>query len=112
MSARASVRVLALVSLASLGWALSFGVGATLSSLWLSDHGCSAGSIGLNTTCYYLGVALASPLVPALMRRHGRLCVVAGMVLDAATTALFPWCEGVLWWHVLRIVGGVGTAMS
>src|SRR5690349_11797470 len=74
MPARSGVRVLALVSLASLGWALSFGVGATLSALWLNDHGRSAGCIGLNTTFYYLGVAVASPLVPALMRRGGRWC--------------------------------------
>jgi len=104
-------RALALVSLASLGWALSFGVGATLSSLWLSRAGCSAGCIGLNTTFYYLGVALASPLVPALMRHSGRRCVVAGMILDAVTTAAFPFCEGSVW-HLLRFAGGVGTALS
>lgn len=106
------IRVLALVSLASLGWAFSFGLGATLSALWLKDAGCSGAAIGLNTTCYYLGVALASPLVPLLMRRHARLCVIAGMLLDALTTAIFPTCEGVYAWHLLRFIGGVGTALS
>lgn len=105
-------RILALLSLASLGWAVSFGLGATLSSLWLKDAGCCAGTIGLNTTFYYLGVALASPFVPWLMRRASRSCVVTGMLLDALTTALFPLCDGVFLWHLLRFVGGVGTALS
>jgi MFS family permease len=106
------IRTLVLVSLASLGWALSFGVGATLASLWLSAAGCSACAIGLNTTFYYLGVALAAPVVPALMRRSGRGCVVLGMVLDAFVTAAFPFAPGVVAWHVLRFAGGVGTALS
>jgi MFS family permease len=105
-------RDLALVSLASLGWAFSFGLGAPLSALWLRDAGCSASAIGLNTALYYLGVALASPFVPALMLRANRSCVIAGMLLDAGTTALFPLCHGLPAWHALRFVGGVGTALS
>lgn len=110
MSARNGV--LALLSLASLGWAMSFSVAATLAPRWMHDAGCSASSVGLNAACYYLGVALASPLVPPLLRNGGRWCVVVGMLLDALTTALFPFGEGVVYWHLLRFVGGVGTAMS
>jgi MFS family permease len=101
-----------LLSLASLGWAFSFGLGAPLASLWLRDAELGAESIGLNTSLYYLGVALASPLVPWLMRRGSRQCVLAGMLLDAFTTALFPLCHGALAWHLLRLVGGAGTALS
>ena len=107
-----SRRSLALLCLASLGWAFSFGLGAPLASLWLRDAGLSAKSIGLNTSVYYLGVALAAPLVPWLMRRANRSCVIAGMLLDAFATALFPWCEGAVLWHLLRLAGGVGTALS
>jgi MFS family permease len=103
---------LALLSLASLGWAFSFGLGAPLASLWLEKAGLSGGAIGLNTSLYYLGVALAAPLVPCLMRRGSRACVLAGMLLDAAVTALFPLCSGALAWHLLRLMGGVGTAFS
>lgn len=103
---------LALVSLASLGWAFSFGLGAVLASLWLKDAGQSARAIGLNTSLYYLGVALAAPFVPRLMRRGNRACVAGGMVLDAVTTALFPWCHHLALWHLLRFLGGVGTALS
>ncbi len=103
---------LVLLSLTSLGWAFSFGLGAPLASLWLKQAGLSAAAVGLNTSLYYLGVALASPLVPWLMRRGSRSCVLAGMLLDAFTTALFPLVEGALAWHLLRIIGGVGTALS
>lgn len=105
-------RPLLLVSLASLGWAVSFGLGAPLASLWLRDAGCSARAIGLNTSIYYLGVAVAAPVVPWLMRRHNRTCVVIGMLLDAVTTALFPFATNLFTWHVLRLAGGIGTALS
>jgi MFS family permease len=100
------------LSLASLGWAFSFGLGAPLSSLWLRDAGLSAGTIGLNTSLYYLGVALAAPLVPCLMRRGSRACVLAGMVLDACLTAVFPLGSGALAWHGIRFAAGIGTALS
>jgi MFS family permease len=109
---RPTSRPLALVSMASLGWAFSFGLGAPLASLWLRDAGCSAGTIGLGTSLYYLGVAVAAPFVPILMRRGNRACVVLGMLLDAGTTAAFPLCHGILAWHLLRLLGGLGTALS
>jgi MFS family permease len=105
-------RSLVLISLASMGWAFSFGLGATLAPLWLQDAGCAGWLIGLNTSGYYLGVALAAPFVPWLMGRTNRWCVVAGMLLDAVSTALFPWVEGVWLWGLLRLAGGVGTALS
>jgi MFS family permease len=101
-----------LVSLASLGWAVSFGLLASLAPLTMREGGQSASAIGLNTSLYYLGVAVVAPFIPALMRRGGRRCVVAGMLLDAATTALFPFVSGALAWHALRLLGGVGTALS
>jgi MFS family permease len=114
MSARATNprRTLALLCLASLGWAFSFGLGAPLAALWLRDAGCSARVIGLNTSIYYLGVALTSVFVPRLMGWGGRTCVVAGMALDAAVTALFPWGTGPAGWFLLRLLGGAGTALS
>ena len=105
-------RTLALVSLASLGWAVSFGMLSALAPLWLRAHGQPAGFIGLNTSIYYLGVAVASPFVPWLMRRTGRWCVVLGMAADALTTALFPFVQGALAWHLLRLLGGAATACS
>lgn len=105
-------RSLLLLCLASAGWAFSFGLGTPLASLWLRDAGCNARVIGLSTSIYYLGVALASLLVPWLMKRSSRACVTVGMVGDAVTTALFPWVEGLAAWLLLRLAGGVATAMS
>jgi MFS family permease len=98
--------------LASGGWAFGFGLGAPLASLWLRDAGHSARVIGLNTSLYYLGVALAAFAVPCLMRRFCRLCVVGGIIADAVVTALFPWTDNLLAWSALRLIGGVATALS
>jgi MFS family permease len=105
-------RDLLVLCMASAGWAFSFGLGAPLSSLWLHDTGCSAKLVGLNTSVYYLGVALAAAAVPWLMARADRACLVAGMVLDALATAVFPWTDSELVWFLLRLLGGAATAMS
>ena len=105
-------RRLALISVASLGWAFSFGLGAPLAALWLKQAGASGWTIGLNTSFYYLGVALVAPFLPRLMVRHNRACIIAGMLIDALTTAAFPWVSGEVAWHGLRVLGGVGTALS
>ncbi len=110
--ARKSRRTLLLLCLASAGWAFGFGLGAPLASLWLRDAGQSARVIGLNTSVYYLGIALAALVTPWLMRRLGRSCVLAGIVVDAVVTALFPWAESLPAWFALRFLGGMATALS
>lgn len=107
-----SRRTLGMLCLASSGWAFSFGLGAPLASLWLRDAGHSAGIIGLNTSLYYAGVALAACAVPYLMRRASRFCVVFGIVTDAVVTALFPWAGTLPAWFTLRLIGGMATALS
>ncbi len=109
---KSSRRTLLMLCLTSAGWAFSFGLGAPLASLWLRDAGHSARIIGLNTSLYYLGVALAALAVPWLMRRAGRACVVTGIVGDAVVTALFPWGDSLPVWFALRLVGGMATALS
>jgi MFS family permease len=101
-----------MLCLASGGWAFGFGLGAPLASLWLRDAGYSARVIGLNTSLYYLGVALAAFAVPRLMRRFCRFCVVGGIIADAVVTALFPWTDNLLAWSMLRLLGGTATALS
>ena len=65
--------------------------------------GCSAATVGLSTSIYYLGVAVAAPLLPWLMRRSQRGVIVAGMVADGLTTALFPLAHGLFLWNLLRL---------
>jgi MFS family permease len=110
--ASASRRLLLVLCVVSAGWAFSFGLSVPLAALWLEHHGCSQKVIGLNSSAYYLGVAGASLVLPALMRRSGRGCVVAGMVVDGLTTALFPFGVALPGWLALRLLAGVATALS
>ncbi|HJT78530.1 MAG TPA: MFS transporter [Gemmataceae bacterium] len=105
-------RTLVVLCAASLCWAFSFGLGAPLASLWLRDRACGATVIGLNTSLYYLGIAVAALLVPYLMRRWGNSCAVAGMVASGVTVALFPWAGGLVGYHLLRLLNGIAGAMS
>ena len=107
-----SKRILLVLCPASLCWSFGFGVGVLLASLWLQDTGCSATVIGLNTGAYYLGTALAAGLIPWMMRRRGRGCAVAGMLMSGVTVALFPWGGSLAGWFVLRLLNGLAGAMS
>jgi len=109
---RSSRRTLFVLCLASGGWAFGFGLGAPLASLWLRDAGCNAPVIGLNTSLYYLGVALAAFAAPPLMQRFCRPCIVGGILMDAIVVALFPWAGGLISWSMLRLLGGMATALS
>jgi MFS family permease len=97
---------------ASLCWGFSFGLGAPLASLWLSDAGYSTSVIGLNTGIYYLGIALTAGAVPWMMRRSSLTCLVTGMLASGLTVGLFPWGETWWGWFLLRLVNGVAGAMS
>jgi MFS family permease len=101
---------LAILSLASAGWAFSFGLGVPVGALWLKDAGYCEEVVGLATSVYYLGVAGAALVLPWLMRRGSRGLVIGGLLVDAATTALFPWVVGWPLWFFLRLCSGVATA--
>jgi MFS family permease len=107
-----SRRLLFVLCIASAGWAFSFGLSVPLGALWLENRGCSQKVIGLNSSLYYLGVAGASLVLPALMRRSSRRCVVAGMIIDGLATALFPFGFVLPAWLALRLLAGVATALS
>jgi MFS family permease len=106
------VRALLVLCLVSAGWAFSFGLGAPLASLWLNDAGYTDSVVGLNTGIYYLGIAGTAIAVPRLMRRMGRTCPALGFALSAATVMLFPWAGGLFGWFALRLLNGIGGAMS
>jgi len=107
-----NVRTLIVLCLVSAGWAFSFGLGAPLASLWLSDAGYSDSIVGLNTGVYYLGIALTAIVVPWSMRRFGRSCPAAGFALSGATVILFPWGGSIAGWFGLRLLNGIGAALS
>lgn len=105
-------RGLFVLCLISVCWSFSFGLGAPLASLWLEDAGNSDTLIGLNTGFYYLGIALAAPLVPWLMRRCGRGCIGLGMLVSGLAVAAFPWVDATWAWFALRSLNGVAGALS
>lgn len=107
-----SKRTLLVLCLVSAAWAFSFGLGAPLASLWLSDAGQADSIVGLNTGVYYLGIAVTALAVPRLMRRMGRCCPLLGFVLSGATVILFPWAGSLLGWFALRSLSGISAAMS
>jgi MFS family permease len=107
-----SLRTLAVLCLVSAGWAFSFGLGAPLASFWLDDAHYSKTIVGLNTGVYYLGIAVTAAAVPWMMRRFGRFCPAAGFALSAVTVVLFPWGGGLFGWFALRLLNGIGGAMS
>jgi MFS family permease len=105
-------RTLVVLCLSALCWGFSFGAGAPLASLWLEGAGCTAALIGLNTGVYYLGIAVAAPVVPWLMRRLGRACLVSGMIATGLTVLLFPFGGGLGGWFTLRVLNGLAGALS
>jgi MFS family permease len=98
--------------LASLLWAFSFGLNASLAPLWMQDAGWKDTLIGLNTSAYYLGIALAAGAVPWLMRRWGHRALLLGMIASGVTAGGFPWGGGLLGWFALRALNGVAGAVS
>src|SRR5215831_9425735 len=107
-----STRALVVICLASLGWAFSFGLGAPLASFWLDGHDYDCRTVGYNTGTYYLGIALAAVLVPRLMRRWGRGCVVAGCLVTGVTVAVFPWGGSWPGYFLARLLNGAAGAMT
>ncbi|HEV3236482.1 MAG TPA: MFS transporter [Gemmataceae bacterium] len=106
--------------LASLLWAFSFGLNAPLASLWMQDALSNRVEesnrvqtlIGLNTSFYYLGIAVAACAVPWLMRRRGYRALAVGMVMSGVTCAAFPWPGDLTGWFAVRLLNGMAGALS
>src|SRR5262249_25425114 len=96
--------------LASLLWAFSFGVNATLAPLWMQAAGCSDSLIGLNTSAYYLGIALAAGAVPRLLRRWGGGCPLLGLAAPAPPAPAPPRGASPGWSAGRGVSGGAGGA--
>jgi MFS family permease len=107
-----SQRWLAPPCLVSVLWAFSFGVNAPLASLWMQRAGFSDSWIGVNTSAYYLGIALAAVSVPWGMRKLGSTALFLGLAGSAVTAAAFPWGGGLTGWFIFRALNGVAAAWS
>lgn len=108
-----NARSLTVIGTVSACWAFSFGLGTQAVSHWLKSLDLRDTTIGLNHSCYYFGLAVASFVVPAMTRRMGAVpCAALGMLLSAGTLAPFPWVEGEAAWYALRFLNGWAGAMS
>ncbi len=107
----ATPKVLLAICMAVSAWSFSFGLGTQVITHWLKARDASNTVIGLNHSIYYLGIALASLLVPWLTKKLGNACSTWGMVLSGLTLALFPWGGGWAGWFGLRFLSGVAGAM-
>lgn len=105
-------RTMAAVCAAVALWAVSFGVGSQATSHGLRADGASDTVIGLAHAAYYLGVALASVVTPALTARFGVAASSLGMAVTAAALVAFPWAAGEAGWLVCRGVAGAGCAWA
>ena len=101
-----------LICLATGTWSFGFGAGSQLVSQWMNDHDADKTFIGLNHSCHYLGLAIASLAVPWLSRRLGARGAAVGMLICGPTLALFPWAGGPLGWFGLRLLNGAASALS
>jgi MFS family permease len=104
-------RTLAVLCVVSTAWAFNFGLGAPLASLWLADHGYEHHVLGLNTAAYYAGIAVMAAVLPRLMAKSARGCIVTGLIVAALATAPFPLAGGTAGWFALRAAGGAGAAL-
>src|SRR5258708_3937202 len=111
-TAFSSTRSLFLLCLCCCAWAFGFGLDLPLASRWLQDAGRSETFIGCNTGAHFLGVVLMGLFAPAVMRRSGRGCIIARLLLSGVGVAAFPWGGSALGWFALRLVAGAGGALA
>lgn len=107
-SRRGIVAAIATISIVGIGLSLQF----PLLAFALEERGLTRSLIGLNTTVAGIATILITPVTPTLVRRFGVAPVLsAGVVITAATLALFPFTEPVWLWFPLRFVNGAALAI-
>jgi MFS family permease len=77
----------------------------------MNDSDANKTLIGVNHSCHYLGLAIASLSVPLASRRLGPRCAAIGMLACGPTLALFP-AAGPVGWSLLRLLNGAASAWS
>ena len=86
---------------------VSLGLTVPLIAIVLDSQGHSASAIGLHASTQFLGIMLASPITPWLMRTVGNSRLVAvSLGLMAFTFTAFPLATGFFSWLFLRLFLG------
>lgn len=90
---------------------VSFGVFVSMLSVILETWGVSSTVIGWNAAMPVLGIIVASPFLPAVLRRLGTLrAIFAGIAIEIVALLLLPTFPDVGAWFVIRFLAGLGIA--
>lgn len=101
------------VTAALTGTSLIYGLSVPLLALVLAERGVEDSLIGLSTAAQSVAIVLVSPLLPALLARHGPAIVM--LLATGASVGLFlllPVFEGYGAWLLLRFaLGAAGSVI-
>ena len=90
---------------------ISFGVFVPVASVILEVWGVEPTVIGLNSAMPILGIIVASPFLPAVLRRLGTLrTIFAGIAIEIIALLLLPTFPDVDAWFAIRFFAGLGIA--
>jgi MFS family permease len=89
---------------------VSLGLFSILISAFMEEAGVDSMWIGANATIYFFFLGLGAPLIERAVRCYGtRSVMVAGLLLTATVTPLFPLTHGLVVWFVVRALMGLGV---
>ncbi|MFM1655203.1 MFS transporter [Brevibacillus sp. B_LB10_24] len=81
--------------------------------LYIKQLGVSESQLGFIIGAFTLSAVVARPITGGLLDRYGRrFFIITGLILFAITMFLYNWAGGILWLFLLRILHGVGWAIS
>ncbi|MEB3282196.1 MAG: MFS transporter [Lyngbya sp.] len=104
-----STRLLTLYSL-SLLFGISLGLFNPLMSTFMEQQQVNQIWIGINSTVYFLVIALSTPLVNQLLRLRGiRPVLLLGLLLMGLSASSFPFTSELFLWFILRVLMGFGV---
>lgn len=82
-----------------------------LLTMMLEERGIHAGSNGLSASALYIGILIASPLGPVIVRRFGvKKTILLGLSIVTIATSFFSVFSGFWVWTGLRLVVGIGDS--
>lgn len=105
-----SSRLLTLYLL-SLFLGIALGLFNPLMSTFMEQQQVSQIWIGINSTVYFLAIALATPFVHRLLRQRGsRWVLLLGLLVMGLSASSFPFTTQLPLWFILRIGMGFGVS--
>lgn len=83
-----------------------------LLTMFLEERGVQADFNGLSASALYLGILIAAPLGPAMVRRIGvKKSILTGLSVVTIAACFFPFFHGFWAWTGLRFLVGVGDSL-